>query len=193
MDSAESEAAGAPEVRSIAEEAIPTMPGAEAGPSSPSSSETMSAGSLIRPGPTSPQACQPASGPMIRTPRPTSTSRLACVAAARHICWFMAGASTIGAGVARHTVASRSSAKPCASRAIRFAVAGAASTTSAQRASSMWPIAASAVSSRRSRWTGSPETAWKVSGVTKACAPAVITTRTSCPASLSRRTISGLL
>ena len=56
----------------------------------------------------------------------------------------MAGATAIGAAVARHSVASRSSAWPVASRARKSALAGAMSTTSAQRASSMCPMAASA-------------------------------------------------
>jgi len=52
-------------------------------------------------------------------------------------------------------------------------------------------MAASASRSHRSVRTGLPETAWKVSGVTNCCAPAVITTWTSSPRAVSRRTISG--
>src|SRR5947208_3891051 len=62
----------------------------------------------------------------------------------------MAGATAIGASVARHSVASRSSACPVARRARKSALAGAMSTACAQRASSMWPMAASAAASHRS-------------------------------------------
>ena len=47
---------------------------------------------------------------------------------------------------------------------MKSAVAGAITTASAQRASSMCPIAASAAGSHRSVRTGRPETAWNVSG-----------------------------
>ena len=66
-----------------------------------------------------------------------------------HICWFIAGATATGAGVASATVVSKSSALPWASLAMTSAVPGAITTRSAQRASSMWPIPASAVSSSR--------------------------------------------
>src|SRR3546814_5383894 len=71
--------------------------------------------------------------------------------------WFIAGATQIGAVVARHRVVTRSSAKPCASLARVSAVAGATTMRSAQRASSMWPIAASAAASHRLVRTGSPD------------------------------------
>ena len=47
---------------------------------------------------------------------------LACVASARHICVFIAGATTMGASVASAVVVSRSSARPVAIFAITFAV-----------------------------------------------------------------------
>ena len=68
----------------------------------------------------------------------------------------MAGAMNSGASLARHTVLNRSSANPCASAAIRLAVAGAMRMASAQRASSMCPMPASASSSSKSVWTGLP-------------------------------------
>jgi hypothetical protein len=74
-----------------------------------------------------------------------------------------------------------------------LALAGAISTASAQRASSMWPIAASASASNKSLRTGCPDKACKVNGVMNRVAPALITTRTSAPASRSRRTSSALL
>jgi len=49
----------------------------------------------------------------------------------------MAGATTIGAVVARQSVERRSPARPAQSVARKSAVAGATTTTSAQRASSM--------------------------------------------------------
>ena len=49
-----------------------------------------------------------------------------------------------------------------------FAVAGATTTRSAQRASSMCPIAASAASSHSDVRTASPDTAWKLSGADEA-------------------------
>src|SRR4029077_17790413 len=93
----------------------------------------------------------------------------------------MAGATATGAEVARHSVASRSSAWPPARRARKSALAGAISTTSAQRASSMWPIAASAAGSHSSLRTLRPETAWKVVAVTNSRAAAVITPWTPAP------------
>ena len=100
------------------------------------------------------------------TPRWRSVATFACVAALAHIRRFIAGATTIGTSVARHSVDSRSSARPCASRAMKSAVAGAMTMRCGQRASSMWPIAASAAASHRSVRTGRPESAWNVSGVT---------------------------
>jgi hypothetical protein len=153
----------------------------------------MSVGSTIRPGPTSPHAWPPDAGPMQRTPRDSSVARLAWVAACRHMAWFMAGASTRGADVARQSVVRRLPAEPVASWDMRCAVAGAISTSSAQRANSMWPMAASAASSHNSERTGCPETAWNTVGATSRVALGVITTRTSAPASCKRRTRSGLL
>ena len=124
------------------------------------------------------------------TPRARSVATFACVAALAHISRFIAGATAIGASVARHSVLSRSSAWPCARRARKSALAGAITMRSAQRASSMWPIAASAVASHRSERTGRPDKAWNVSGPTNWRAPSVITTCTSAPCSRRRRTSS---
>ena len=95
----------------------------------------------------------------MRMPREISVSTLACVALLAHMTRFIAGASTSGASVARHRVDSKSSARPPASRAMKSALAGAISTTCAQRASSMCPIAASAAPSHRSLRVGRPDTA----------------------------------
>jgi hypothetical protein len=118
---------------------------------------------------------------------------LACTAGCAHITRFIAGAMVSGASVARHSVVSRSLAWPVARRAITSAEAGAITTRVAQRASSMWPIAASADSSQSETRTASPDSAWKVSGATKRVAFSVITTRTSAPRSRSRRTSSAAL
>ena len=76
---------------------------------------------------------------------------------------------------------------------MKSALAGATRMASAQRASSIWPIAASAPVSSKSVATGLPDRAWKVSGVTNSVAERVMTTRTSAPSSRRRRTISALL
>ena len=154
---------------------------------------TMSAGSDSRPSPTSPQAWPPLPGPMTCTPRATRVARLAWVAGCAHITRFIAGATSSGASLARHRVESRSLAWPWASRRRVLAVAGATSTRVAQRASSIWPIAASAASSQSEQRTGWPDSAWKVVVPTKWRAASVITTRTSAPASCRRRTRSAAL
>ena len=154
---------------------------------------TIVSGSSMRPGPTSPQAWLPLSGPQISRPRDASISRLCWVAALRYICWFIAGTTATGAGVARHMVETKSFAIPAATRAIKSAVAGARITRSAHFPSSMWPIAASAAGSSRLSDTGYPDTACRLRGVIKALPPSVIATRTSAPRSRRRRTSSGAL
>ena len=62
---------------------------------------------------------------------------MAWVAGCAHITRFIAGTRTIGASLARQIVLSRSLARPCASRAIRSALAGATTMRVAQRASSI--------------------------------------------------------
>ena len=147
----------------------------------------------MRPSPVSPQAWSPLPGPRISTPRARSVSMLACTAAFAHITRFIAGAIDSGASVARHSVVSRSSAWPAARRAITSADAGAITTRVAQRARSMWPMAASAAASHSEVRTASPDSAWTVSGVTNWVAPCVITTRTAAPPSRRRRTSSAAL
>ena len=125
--------------------------------------------------------------------RAGAASRLGLRRRVAHMRWFIAGAIAIGAVVARHSVLTRSSASPCASFASVLAVAGAITTCSAQRASSMCPIAASAASSQSVLRTVRPETAWKLGAPTKCSASAVIATCTSAPASRRRRTSSTAL
>ena len=62
---------------------------------------------------------------------------------------FIAGAHSTRLSVAIRVVEARSSARPFAARAIRLAVAGATTTRSAQRDSSIWPMVVS--SSGRNR------------------------------------------
>ena len=66
----------------------------------------ISDGSDIRPAPTSPHACSPLFGPMVWIPRDKSAVRFCCVMVWRYICWFIAGASKIGALVAICPIAS---------------------------------------------------------------------------------------
>ena len=63
---------------------------------------------------------------------------------------FIAGASKTGLSVASNAVEARSSASPAAILAIRSALAGATTSSSAARESSMWPISLSSVSEKRS-------------------------------------------
>ena len=99
----------------------------------------------MRPGPNSPQAMSPSFGPTNSTPSRFSVARFLCVAAWFHIRTFIAGAISTGLSVASKVVEARSSARPAAALAIRSAVAGATTTRSAERDSSIWPISASSV------------------------------------------------
>src|SRR5690606_38840864 len=157
------------------------------------SAATIASGSIIRPSPTSPHACPPESGPSSSAPRARRVSTLAWVAGWAHISRFIAGASASGASVARHRVLTRSSASPWARRALVLALAGAMTMRSGQRASSIWPIAASAAASHSEVRTGRPDSAWKVVAVTNRSALAVMATCTTAPASASRRTSAAAL
>ena len=96
---------------------------------------------------------------------------------------FMAGASSQREGsIASSVAVTTSSAAPVRSRAIKSAVAGAITATSAQSASAMWPAASSCWASNRSVDGGVPVSAWKVSAVTNRWAAGVSATRTSAPA-----------
>ena len=76
-------------------------------------------------------------------PRARRASTFACVAGLDHMCVSMAGAMTSGACAASTVVPMRSSANPFASRASRWAVAGAITTTSACCPIATWPAARS--------------------------------------------------
>ncbi len=163
------------------------------GPSRRSASAASSRGSTMRPSPCQPQASSPASGPSRRTPRARSRSTFSRVAGWFHMWTFMAGATSTGARVASSRVVTRSSARPCAMRASRWAVAGATTTSSAQSASAMWSISPSSAASKSSLRTERPERVWSTSGETKRAASGVSTQRTSWPARRRARTSSGTL
>ena len=95
---------------------------------------TISAGSAMRPAPLSPQARKPLLGPTTCTPRCRRVAMFCRVAAASHMPTFMAGATSMGARVARAVVESISSANPQASLARMLAVAGAMANSSARLA-----------------------------------------------------------
>ncbi len=106
---------------------------------------------------------------------------------------FMAGASSTFLSVARSVVEARSSAKPLAALAIRPAVAGATTTRSAQRDSSIWPMAVSSSGMNRACRTGWPVRAASDMGVTNSAPAAVSRLITSAPAFFSRRVSSSAL
>mgnify|MGYP002062386975 CR=1 FL=1 len=83
----------------------------------------IAAGSLMRPAPWSPQACSPTAGPTNSTPRAANRATLSVVVGCPHMAWFIAGAINSGASEARHSVDSRSCARPAAVLAMKSAVA----------------------------------------------------------------------
>src|SRR6056297_613885 len=149
--------------------------------------------SAMRPGPCSPQAMSPSSGPTNPIPSALSVAILRCVAGCCHIRTFIAGASSTGVSVASRSVEARSSARPCAILAIRSAVAGATTIRSAERLSSICPISASSVRSKRSENTLRPASAETESGVTNSAPARVSTGTTSAPRSRRRRIRSSAL
>ncbi|MNT21188.1 hypothetical protein D3C72_1565170 [compost metagenome] len=95
-----------------------------------------------------------------------------------HIWRFIAGTTTSGQVRALAMVEIRSLAAPCASLNRQSAVAGTITNTSARRDISMCAIALSGRLSHTSLYTALPDSAWKVSGVTKRVAASLITTST---------------
>ncbi len=87
----------------------------------------------------------------------------------------------------------RSSQSPAAALAIRSAVAGATTTRSAERESSMWPISASSVSDSSAWWTFSPQSAESDRGVTNSAPARVRIGETEAPALARSRTSSSAL
>ena len=172
------------------------LPSSAFGSKNATSSSSSSSGSSMRPSPTSPQACSPLPTPSTLAPSAVICRRLRCVAGCDHISRFIAGATSSGQrsiGRARHSSDSRSDAAPCASCAIKSALAGATSTASASRVRLM---CAMLFGSRASHWlvaTLRLDSACRVTGVMKRSAAAVMTTCTVAPALTSRRTSSAAL
>ena len=106
---------------------------------------------------------------------------------------FIAGATSRGARVARTTAETMSSARPWASFARVFAVAGATITSSAQSARAMWSISPSWDGSKRSLRTVWPVSVCSTVGETNPAASRVVAQRTACPDLRRARTSSGLL
>ena len=99
-------------------------------------SSSSSPASSMRPSPNSPQAWSPCATPSTKAPSCATCIRLRCVAGCAHISRFMAGPSSSGtrfSGRARHSSASSSPALPCASCAMKSALAGATTMASASR------------------------------------------------------------
>jgi hypothetical protein len=113
-------------------------------------SPRISSASSMRPMPTSPHAWSPGAGPATRMPSSRSASTFLCVAAFSHISTFIAGAIISGQRRASTSVESRSSARPCATLAMKSAVAGATTIRSRSRDSSMWPMLSGTRGSHRS-------------------------------------------
>ena len=153
----------------------------------------ISSGSAIRPGPVSAPVSRPAAGSETWTPRARSVATFATVAGCCHISVCIAGASSDRAARASSVVLSRSSARPCAARASRSAVAGATRSRGrpAGRAATCAHLgdALEEVGGHRLAATGPPS----VGRPTNSSAASVGTTWTSCPASRSRRRSSDRL
>ena len=150
-------------------------------------------GSASLPSPISPQACSPNSGVAIVMVRFFRIFRLSWVACDAYICWFIAGAISTLALVAKINVVSKSFASPWQSLAIVLAEAGAITMASAHLASSICPIESSASLSQRLLCTLFLDTVWSDLSLTNSAPPSVSTTRTSAPKSWRRLTMSGAL
>ena len=106
---------------------------------------------------------------------------------------FIAGAIRTRVSVAISRVEARSSHSPPAILPIRSAVAGATTIRSDERDSSICPISASSVRSKRSVNTRSPASAEIDRGVTNSCAARVSTGVTAAPALRKSRVSSSAL
>ena len=151
----------------------------------------ISAGSGSRPLPVSAPVRRPSAGSMTTAPRERSVATLAWVAGCSHISVCIAGANTTGQRAVSSVLVSRSSASPWAAFAIRSAVAGATTTSSAS-----WPIrtcGTSWTSAHTSVLTGLPDSAAHVGAPTNSSAAAVGTTVTSWPDSVNSRSSSQAL
>ena len=158
------------------------LPASDLGWNHASTSATIVSGSIMRPMPVSPQAWSPAAGPANATPSSSSLRRFRCVAGLSHISTFIAGATIRPQCRASTSVESRSSARPFAALARKFALAGATTIRSRSRDSSICDMLSGMRGSQRSVQTVWPVSACRVTGVTKRVAASVMTTRTSQPA-----------
>jgi hypothetical protein len=159
-------------------------------------SARISSGSSMRPSPVSPQAWSPLPGPSTVVPSARSCATLRCVAGCDHISRFIAGATSSAQrsiGRATQASASRSSARPCSSRARKSALAGATTIASASRVRLMCAMLLGSRASHGSANTGRPESACSVTAPMKRCADSVITTCTLAPSLAYARTSSAPL
>ena len=160
-------------------------------PAASRASSAISTGSGSRPGPVSAPVSRPDAGSITTTPRERSSATLSRVAGCSHISVCIAGAISTGQRAVSRVAVSRSSARPCAARASRSAVAGATTTRSACCPSLTCGTAGTSVNTPVC--TGCPDSASKVAAPTNSSADAVGSTRTACPLSVSRRSSSALL
>ena len=160
-------------------------PSGRRSPTRASAAAAMSAGSGSRPGPVSLPVSRPDAGSRTCTPRSRSVATLARVAGWSHISVCIAGASSTGHETVSSVLVSRSSARPVAARDSRSAVAGATTSRSAPLPSAT--CGTCSTSSNTSGVAGWPDSASQVGRPTNSSAARVGMTRTSCPASRSRR------
>ena len=128
---------------------------------------------------------------MTTEPRRRSSATLSRVAGCSHISVCIAGTNSTGQRAVSSAAVSRSSARPCAARDSRSAVAGATTTRSAS-----WPsltCGTAGTSANTPVCTGCPDSASNVAAPTNSSADAVGSTRTAWPVSVSRRSSSHAL
>ena len=138
--------------------------------------------------PESPLVSAPTAGSRTLKPRFRNVATLACVAALLHIFGCIAGTTKTGQSAANTTFVSRSSARPCAIRAIKSAVAGAITSDCANLAREI--CLTSETDSNTSVVTLRPESASQVAAPTKLRLEGVGTTVTSYPLSSNLRSKS---
>ena len=137
--------------------------------------------SASRPQPTRPEASRPSPGPTMTAPRSMSVFTFCRTAGCSHMFASIAGAMSSGAPVASAITLMGSSARPSASFASMWAVAGATTRMCAACASATCSIASGESGSNRSVSTGRWVMLRKVSGVTNRVAEYVMSTSTFAP------------
>ena len=141
--------------------------------------------SASRPHPVSPEASLPLPGPTMTAPRSLSVCAFCRTAGCSHMLASIAGATSRGAPVASAVTLMGSSARPRASFASMWAVAGATASRSAACASATCSMASGEPGSNRSVSTGRWVTLRKVRGVTNRVAEYVMSTSTAAPPCVS--------